>query len=193
MTRNFSVAVCCLSCAVLAVPVRAAGFDSQVRVEQTEITTYQVTGGSSHEIWNDIHKKAAHGWAGYTHTNFHWTYKSATRGGHCQIDSYSITVSATTSLPKWKQGEGAPADLQARVARFENALALHEEGHKANAVRIANDLSAQFAAVPPQGDCAALDRLLREKSGLATSALQKEDVAYDERTNHGETQGAFLK
>ena len=79
------------------------------------------------------------------------------------------------------------------MRKFDSAIKTHENGHKTNAIRIVNELATHFATLPSEADCLQLERLIQSTGDLANADVKKVDVEYDQRTNHGETQGTFIK
>ena len=122
-----------------------------------------------------------------------WSYAAAGGAGKCGLQKLSMKVEAVIDLPRWtNRGSGPPA-LQAEWDRFIVALRQHEDGHKDNGVRAANDLAGRLRALPPEKDCAALDAKIRAVGERVIAEHRLADQAYDRSTGHGATQGAVLK
>ncbi len=111
----------------------------------------------------------------------------------CRIDTLSVLVSTRLRMPEWLDREKAADELQGKWAAFYRALLAHEEGHRDNGIRAANDLARKIRKLGSARDCATLDRDVRELGGRITREYELVDQDYDRSTGHGATQGATLR
>jgi predicted secreted Zn-dependent protease len=96
------------------------------------------------------------------------------------------------TLPRWSPPPGTPADLVSRWERYVAALRVHEEGHLEHGRGAERELRSWSAAfVAP--DCAALDQALSQRFAGILADYQARDREYDARTEHGRSQGAWLR
>ena len=113
-------------------------------------------------------------------TRFSWSYQVAdcTRMDHAQI-----STSIETSMPHWvnfAQGSGA---LQAEWLSFYNALLVHEDGHRQQLVLLT---SANEDQVLNATECEQANTKVKANH----ASFRDRNLAYDQETDHGRTQGA---
>jgi len=170
-----------------------------VQVEETVIHAYEVSGASVRELSDAMQRTAPVSQAtgqrvwGQCSWMLKWNFAHASEGGRCRIDKFSLTVSAIIVIPKWTDRNAAPESLQSRWDGFSRALRAHEDGHKENGVRAANDFANRLRALPPEKDCAALVQKINTLGERVTSEYRFIDQAFDRATDHGVNQGATLR
>jgi len=170
----------------------------EVQVEESVIRHFQVSGTSLRELGQSMQLTAPVSsitgkrvW-GQCQWQLDWKFHYAREGGTCRIDTFSITVSAVIDFPQWTSKSAAPEALQGKWEQFARALRIHEDGHKENGVRAANDLANRLRALPPEPDCEALNQKISDLGTRIISEYSYIDNAYDRATDHGVTQGASL-
>lgn len=171
----------------------------EVRVEESVIRSYDIAGKNLYElnqaaqIAGPISKTTGNRVWGMCTWTVDWTYSRVARVTSCSVEKFVITVGATIDLPKWINRDSAQEGVRARWDRFAAALRVHEDGHKDNGVKAAHDLAGRLRALPPAKTCAELDRSISELSDRVLSEYRQQDLAYDQSTGNGATQGAVLK
>ena len=129
---------------------------------------------------------------GKTDWTIHWSYRYETRGGAVVFTRVTVTAAANFIVPR-KQ---APADANDRMAaewaRFSTALMIHERGHAENATRHARQLYAVLHDHGPFASREELEAFVKAEGDKCIADANAEDLAYDKRTRHGDTQGATL-
>ncbi|HKU72068.1 MAG TPA: DUF922 domain-containing protein [Burkholderiales bacterium] len=172
---------------------------SEVRVEDSIVRAYDIAGTNLYEL-NQAAQKVGpiskitgkRVWGMCTWT-VDWTYSRVARVTSCSVEKFVITVGATIDLPKWINRDNAQEGVRVRWDRFAAALRVHEDGHKDNGVKAAHDLASRLRTLPPAKTCAELDRSISELSDRVLSEYRQQDLAYDQSTGNGATQGAVLK
>jgi predicted secreted Zn-dependent protease len=171
----------------------------EVTVEESVIRHYDVAGGTTAELSMAARRSGpvspvsgSRVWGACT-WKITWNYATGGGAGKCGLEKFSIRLSAILDLPRWTNRDAASADLRAEWDRFAAALRQHEDGHKDNGVRAANDLAGRLRALPPEKDCAALDARIRAVGERVIAEHRLADQAYDRSTGHGATQGAVLR
>ncbi len=130
---------------------------------------------------------------GYTKWNLSWSYDYRRNGnGSCTLTTRRIAVDAHMSLPQWQPGPDTPDSLQRRWTQYLQALRTHEEGHVEIGRTVARALDALMQRMPTQPDCPTLDRELQARGKQILQDHSRDDTDYDQRTRHGQTQGAVF-
>jgi predicted secreted Zn-dependent protease len=129
--------------------------------------------------------------AGHTtwHVWWHFTWHRATDGS-CAIDTVHCDVTAEITLPQLESGDQATRE---RFQTFLAALEVHERGHVRIAEAAARDVEDAIRALPAAPDCASLDREANEAGQRVLARSRSDEVRYDQDTQHGRTQGAWLR
>jgi predicted secreted Zn-dependent protease len=123
-----------------------------------------------------------------------WNYEYLIDSGECILSSFSTRVRIRYTLPQWVDSQRADKALQGEWKRYLGALGLHESGHAGYGIAAAKEMvrlvnSKEWRA-PDRKELKvrideACDQTLRE--------FRSREAAYDEKTDHGRTQGARLR
>lgn len=108
----------------------------------------------------------------------------------CVIKRVRTEVSVQIQLPQLVAGTAAQ---QTEFADYLDALTLHEAGHQQLALDAAEAIDLALQQFPVAGSCAALET---DANALGQQLLQRfreREYDYDRRTNHGQTQGAWME
>lgn len=177
---------------VLPVPYDVPGLELA-----TTIKRYTVTGGTAREITEAIRRLGPKGpdgqpFAGLAESTVQWQYRYRQTPSTCTLESLTVQVKATITMPEWRAGTDAPATLRERWAAFEAALLFHEEGHRDFGYEVGFRLIKRARALPPAPDCATLGARLKAIGQEETEWSARENERYDRETEHGIRQGAVL-
>lgn len=112
-------------------------------------------------------------------------YPLVKEAGRCRLGALGIELTITTTLPGW---DGAEAS--GRWQRYMASLREHERGHAQNARAAAQAVFETLKKVPAASTCSELDKDANRAAEDVTHSFNAEDDAYDQRTRHGESQGA---
>ena len=128
---------------------------------------------------------------GYTRWFVNWRFDWRTAPGHCRISAVRTRVDVHYTLPEIRR---PPRDAgeRTRVSRYLSALTAHEQGHADIAIDAARRIEAAILATPPQPDCARLEQAANARGHAIIQDARATERAYDARTGHGRTQGAYL-
>lgn len=107
----------------------------------------------------------------------------------CAIEGVQTEVSVQIQLPHWVAGADA---LHAEFEHYLSALTVHEQGHKDLAVVAGRSIDKALLELPPATDCATLERTANALGYQLLQRFRERENDYDRRTNHGQTQGAWL-
>jgi len=150
---------------------------------------YTVQGILAADVRSNMNSARTGGYDARTTWTIDWRYSyKRAPGGGCAIAGVTTDLAIVTRLPRLNTQNVA---LQQSFSTYLARLKLHENGHAANGRTTAGRIDAGIGALPAAATCKELsvianalgDQLIRE----GTAA----DVAYDQRTNHGSTQGAL--
>jgi predicted secreted Zn-dependent protease len=117
------------------------------------------------------------------------TYQSS--GRECRISGVTVTLNVTIILPVWDIPRGASPALRAEWDRFLGALERHELGHRAIALGGAERLADALDHLHGRS-CDALHTAAEYASRDEAAATRAQQIAYDDSTHHGLTQGTAL-
>jgi len=171
--------------------------DSEVQVSESVIRTFDVSGTTAEELNASVRANgpvASDGkrrW-GTTRWNLGWKDYHVIDGGTCRIDTFTVTLDTTMNLPNWTDRNAAPYGLKSKWDRFAERLRVHEDGHRQNGIRAANEFANNLRTLTPAQDCAALERDISVLFERIKSEYRFIDEGYDRATNHGRSQGATL-
>jgi predicted secreted Zn-dependent protease len=112
-----------------------------------------------------------------------WRWPSAPGGG-CDLAHAELRFSARIRMPRLIETPETPAAVRLRWQAYASAL----EGHEANHIRHAWDNRNRVLAAIQRSSCASANR----DGQAAIAELARGDVAYDQRTRHGLTEGAHF-
>jgi predicted secreted Zn-dependent protease len=95
-----------------------------------------------------------------------------------------ISIDCTVTLPRWKDAGESSKKVIENWETFYSALVLHEQGH----VDIMNEHFDKAKASVADLNCKEALAVFNK----AQADSSRENKAYDKKTNHGKTQGAFF-
>lgn len=118
--------------------------------------------------------------------NFRWVRQPS---GRCAITSVSVDLSTQMQLPQLVQ---APAADRERFDRFLPRLTKHEEGHRDNGRAAAAEVERRITQLPEMPSCELLEATANDTGRRVVSEFNQRDRQFDDATEHGKTQGAWL-
>ncbi len=121
-----------------------------------------------------------------------WRFELKPKDGKCYVTDASVDVKVRYIMPEWQDYDKAPVPVQVRWGEYYRALKEHEEGHGKIALATAHKIYGLFTTMRPRGDCKTLEKEAEAQGMRLWKASEEAQVRYDERTRHGETQGAKL-
>jgi len=128
---------------------------------------------------------------GYTRWRVEWRFWwRETANRQCQIDRVSVEVQGDIQLPRLDGG--TPAQRE-RFNRYRDALHQHELGHYGFGVRAGRDIENSLRNLPPEASCSELEKRANETGHDILRYYRELEDRYDRETEHGRTQGAWLK
>jgi predicted secreted Zn-dependent protease len=122
-----------------------------------------------------------------------WMYRYDEGPGTCSIDDLALRVEITVLMPAWDPPPGTDAGLMARWTRYIDSLRRHERGHELNGLETAKEVRDDLLELGSRTSCASLERAADAVGERAIRAGNERDRDYDDRTDHGATEGAVLR
>jgi predicted secreted Zn-dependent protease len=157
---------------------------------------YDVSGADAQAIRQDINRNGpvsvvdGKRYSATAHWHVAWTYKYRQNGTGCVIASAATTVKATIVFPRLKSDLSTPSELKRAFDTYAEALMLHEKGHVQNGIDIAKRIENGIRALPGEETCPALGVAANALGARLIKEAHQLDIDYDQRTQHGRTQGA---
>ncbi|MBK8283718.1 MAG: DUF922 domain-containing protein [Ahniella sp.] len=122
----------------------------------------------------------------YVRWRFNWQYDS---DGTCWITTVKVNLDATITLPELYTDDHR---AQARFDEYIEALQGHEEGHLANGRQAADEVESELGDMEAYDSCGELEAAANTLAKQVVARGNRRDKAYDKRTGHGRTEGAYL-
>jgi predicted secreted Zn-dependent protease len=128
------------------------------------------------------------GWTDW-HVSWHFQWQT-TANGECRITAVTTTLVGTITLPKL---EDATAAQESELDAVLPALRVHELGHFQIGRQTADAIDRGILSLPQMQDCDTLGAAADQLGRRIIDEQRKVEDQYDLSTNHGKTQGAWLK
>lgn len=162
------------------------GAAAEVRVAETTVDWFTIRGTTSEQMRDSMLETAPYSpqrqsrvW-GQCRWWFDGDFKyRAGPNGACGVAAFTITLNARMKLPRWVDAGRADRDLRERWESFEKRLRQHEDGHKNNGVKAANDLARRIKTLGEYPDCEVLDREVNKLRERIFSEYSLLDDAFD--------------
>jgi predicted secreted Zn-dependent protease len=119
-----------------------------------------------------------------------WSYQPTARG--CEVESGTVTLAMTMTLPALSSTVGMPPDLLNRWTTFISNTITHESGHVKLNYQGASDFQRDLGNALPASDCTTIEPRLNDLFTRATGAIRQSNIDYDAETEHGAKQGAVF-
>lgn len=163
--------------------------------EPLRIAFYDVQGTSAREILKSLNDRGPVGKDGvryhaYTSWHVRWTYRFASKGKLCEIQSLETEPSGVMTLPKWDNADRASTNLRQEWQRYSAALRVHEDGHYKLGVSAAKDIKQRLSRLTSAAGCKALQEEIDSKASAVIAEFLAKELEYDATSKHGSTQGA---
>lgn len=126
--------------------------------------------------------------------NWHvrWTYDYAMTDRGCAVTSATGSVEVMFRLPWWNVPSDASGSVVTAWNQFLGALQVHENGHMDHGVAAATNVIQTLKTFPAYDSCPALVEAANATTREIIQHYNQQDVAYDNMTHHGLTQGAIF-
>lgn len=167
---------------------------------QTTVTCttnyYTVTGATIREIHESFRQsrpwRAKSSLDALTVWTVNWRFSVASSGSACRVSTFSTATTITITLPRWIAPTNAGDFVKTEWQRYIKALGEHEYGHAQFGLIAAAEVQKQLKTAGEDPNCESLKQRLNSLCQNVVKAYKQQDDAYDQRTEHGATQGARL-
>ena len=179
---------------VIPIMKNAIGFASSFKV-----VTYPVTGSTVEQLSQSLERNAlrdSHDSGNYHYAltawflSAHWEDKPAPAG--CEVGHADMTMTITVTLPLVDNPSSLPPDVALRWNTFISNTITHEMQHVKLSMDGATEYRRALGNFLPAMDCDLLKRQLNDLFKREYTQIDNANVDYDNKTNHGATQGAVL-
>ena len=126
---------------------------------------------------------------GHTAWNIQWRFWWQSNQQQCRLNKVDVSLVITLTMPKLIKGE---KQIQQVWDNWYPNLLNHEQGHIDLATITAKDIEQSLLAMPAQSNCKKVEQAANKLAQQKMAELSKASERYDNKTNHGETQGAWL-
>ena len=161
------------------------------------IHTYDVHGSTVNEIVSDLDRNSpvvqqGRRMQGNTEwriqTSYHWRIDE----NRCVLEQFNATLKVDMTLPHWVQPKRSSPQLVQQWERYSAALRKHENGHLEIGEDAQQEMLTRAKSLGSAADCQILAQQIDDLVAAVIDAHHKLEVDYDDKTNHGETQGAHF-
>ena len=171
---------------------------SPVAAEVTEsisYTTYPVKHQEGKSLLKSLNESSPIRYKGnifhaYTSWNVYPRYRWHEKvDGSCRLTQNVTTLTAEITLPQLKILRGS-ADTE--FSRYVENLRLHEHGHRDIGRKAARRIDEAVLQLPTMQSCPILENRVEELRRRILEEAMQEERTYDQATQYGRTQGAWL-
>jgi predicted secreted Zn-dependent protease len=189
LRKGILLALAFIACQVHAGPEPVINFTIQ---------HYPVTGASTGEISKSVFQNTpvqmSNGRFGaVTHNKFTTSYSTiATEQGGCEVKNARVQLDSTIVLPQLAE-TGQSAAVLKEWERYIGALRAHEQMHANNGRYTAETVASRLYDFKSGLSCVQMRAKLDQAVDLLIQNMGNWDTQLDAQTEHGKTQGAFLR
>lgn len=97
----------------------------------------------------------------------------------CRISNAQLKVVANITLPRWSERGGAPSNLKRGFDNYTAYARAHERAHVKIGEAAARAIEAQLKEIPPQRDCARLQRKVHATTRRLVAVHVRAQLAFD--------------
>ncbi|MBI5033244.1 MAG: DUF922 domain-containing protein [Chloroflexi bacterium] len=164
-----------------------------------KVVTYPVTGSTTEQLSASLDKNAmkdSHNPFGrhYALTSWHlsasWDEKPTISG--CEVANAAITMTITMTLPMLENPSNLFPEAATRWDNFISNTVMHEMEHVKLGINGATEFRRNLGNFLPAMSCDLLKLQLSSLFKKEYADIDKANVDYDTKTNHGATQGAVF-
>lgn len=128
---------------------------------------------------------------GHTQWNIKWHFEwQFAPDGLCRIAENTTDLTAVVTIPGLVSSD---EKAKAQFSRYITNLKVHEMGHIDIARKAAADINRDILSLPAMHSCTELEKMANQLGRTRLQKARNEGGQYDTLTQHGKTQGAFLK
>ena len=162
-----------------------------------DTTFYDATGTSPREWLASARRNAVTvgvrpPYLAHTAWSTRWTYPSSRAASSgCGAQNPQVALSIRFSMPRLLADSAVSTEDRMEWLRFMHSLWTHEEGHALRGVHAAAELRDSLQRIHSES-CTLLSPILSEAARRVVEKYTLLQARYDEQTQHGARQGAFI-
>lgn len=126
---------------------------------------------------------------GHTKYDINWRFWWKSNSKQCVFTKVETTLKLKYTMPQLKSSK---SDVKVVWSNWYPNLETHEKGHGELAKDIAYKIDSELLSIGPKANCNILEKSGNKLAYKLMDALKKANEKYDNSTNHGETQNAWL-
>ncbi|WP_281850823.1 DUF922 domain-containing protein [Dyella sp. GSA-30] len=181
----------------MAAAIFCSGLHATDATEPLTIHTYDVHGSTVNEIARDLDRNSplilqGRRMQGVTEWKIQTAYRWRIDGSRCVLEQFDATLKVDMTLPHWVQPKRPSPQLVQQWERYIAALRTHENGHFEIGEDAQQEMLARAKSLGPAADCQILAQQINDLIAAVIDAHHRLELEYDDKTNHGETQGAHF-
>ncbi|WP_157825879.1 DUF922 domain-containing Zn-dependent protease [Colwellia sp. Bg11-28] len=126
---------------------------------------------------------------GYTKYEINWRFWWKSNNNQCAFTKIETTLKLKYTMPQLKSSK---SDVNVVWSNWYPNLEKHEKGHGKLAKDTAFKIEKDLLSIGPKANCNLLEKAGNKLAYKLMATLKKANKQYDIKTNHGETQNAWL-
>ena len=124
-----------------------------------------------------------------TKYQINWRLWWKSNNNQCSLTKVETTLTLKYTMPQLKSSK---PDVNVVWSNWYPNLEIHEKGHGKLAKDAAYKIDKNLRAISPQANCNLLEKAANKLAHQLMDKLKRASKQYDIKTNHGETQNAWL-
>jgi predicted secreted Zn-dependent protease len=161
-----------------------------------DLQHYSIQGGDRSSIRREIASKGPVGKNGkryhaYTQWNIEWGYRWIESSGKCRIQQSDVEVKIDMLLPRLEAGQ-RDEELQIAWENYYDALLHHEQWHRDFGISAAREIEHELNSIDGWLACDRLEEVVNRRANDVLQHYAEEERRFDERTDHGASDGVVL-
>lgn len=161
-----------------------------------EYLSYDIWGDSPRELQDAINDCGMYSsgkrFSGHANWHVNWWWNSEEQDERCVVVDTKVRMRSTVHMPRLLLPLDGDMELRQHWLRYYGVLLEHEHNHIRHAIEAAEEIKEALEAIESAESCT---RLRNEMNMAAREIMRQKNAAddeYDERTNHGRSEGAVL-
>lgn len=190
---TFSLKLVAAAVALSVVPQIASAFDGVKYSEKVEY--YDISGNTLDAVWDSILANRPDelgefiALAAFTYT---WRYNyGSLDDAACTVSTPSVEINIVVTLPRLLETKKVPREIREFWANFYPALEEHEYNHVEDFRRVGELIPSALSEVTTP-DCDTIEAAANAVGDEFVAIAQRLADEYDERTEHGVSEGAVF-
>ena len=156
------------------------------------IEYYPIVAETPQELDKQLSLNNRNGYSADTKWTINTRYRFKNTNFSCLLDDFKVELEIIHTMPEWINKSNASIELQTLWDAWYSNLLKHEENHGFHGQQAYNDIKQSLYVSHRANNCAQLTTNLKVLVDRILFKYTQEDKYYDQRTNHGESEGASI-